>query len=124
MSSFVNTDAKCSLRTSSSSSNFLYKFRPLKKVVPQSDGSSSKVKVKVRVNIHGIFSISSASLVEVQKCEETDDIPMETDQQSQANLKEEESKMQIDQQEEPAHGDGNLPPGSAEGQKNEIDEME
>ncbi|XP_078407150.1 heat shock 70 kDa protein 4-like [Cetorhinus maximus] len=95
----------------------------IQKVVPQTDGSSSKVKVKVRVNIHGVFSVSSASLVEVQKCEETDDVPMETDQ-SQTNLKEEESKMQIDQQEEPAHGDGNHPPGSAESQKNEIDEME
>ncbi|GCB67523.1 heat shock 70 kDa protein 4-like [Scyliorhinus torazame] len=96
----------------------------IQKVVPQNDGSSSKVKVKVRVNIHGVFSVSSASLVEVQKCEETDDVPMETDQQSQTSLKEEESKMQIDQQEEPAHGDGNRPPGSAESQKNEIDEME
>lgn len=90
------------------------------KVVPQSDGSSSRVKVKVRVNIHGVFSVSSASLVEVQKCEDADDVPMETDQQSQANQKEEESKMQIDQQEEPAHGDGN-PPGSAESQKNEME---
>ncbi|XP_051869805.1 heat shock 70 kDa protein 4-like [Pristis pectinata] len=96
----------------------------IQKVVPQTDGSSSRVKVKVRVNIHGVFSVSSASLVEVQKCEEADDVPMETDQQSQANLKEEESKMQIDQQEEAAHGDGNHPPGSAENQKNELDEME
>uniref|UniRef100_A0A4W3IHT3 Heat shock protein 4a n=1 Tax=Callorhinchus milii TaxID=7868 RepID=A0A4W3IHT3_CALMI len=58
------------------------------KVVPQADGLSSKVKVKVRVNIHGIFNVSSASLVEVQKSEEADDTPMETDLQSQA--KEEE----------------------------------
>ncbi|XP_078267453.1 heat shock 70 kDa protein 4a [Rhinoraja longicauda] len=95
----------------------------IQKVVPQTDGSSSRVKVKVRVNIHGVFSVSSASLVEVQKCEEADDVPMETDQQSQANQKEEENKMQIDQQEEPAHGDGNLH-GTAENQKNELDEME
>uniref|UniRef100_A0A4W3J0E6 Heat shock protein 4a n=1 Tax=Callorhinchus milii TaxID=7868 RepID=A0A4W3J0E6_CALMI len=57
-------------------------------LVPQADGLSSKVKVKVRVNIHGIFNVSSASLVEVQKSEEADDTPMETDLQSQA--KEEE----------------------------------
>lgn len=57
----------------------------VQKVTPQSDGSSSKVKVKVRVNIHGIFSVSSASLVEVQKFEENEE-PMETDQ----NTKEEE----------------------------------
>uniref|UniRef100_A0A4W5RS97 Heat shock protein family A (Hsp70) member 4 like n=1 Tax=Hucho hucho TaxID=62062 RepID=A0A4W5RS97_9TELE len=36
-------------------------------VVPQPDGESSKVKVKVRVNVHGIFSVSSASLIEKQK---------------------------------------------------------
>lgn len=51
----------------------------IQKVVPQASGESSKVKVKVRVNIHGIFSVSSASLVEVQKCDETEE-PMETEQ--------------------------------------------
>jgi len=51
----------------------------IQKVVPQASGESSKVKVKVRVNIHGIFSVSSASLVEVQKSDETEE-PMETDQ--------------------------------------------
>uniref|UniRef100_F6XAP8 Heat shock 70 kDa protein 4 n=1 Tax=Macaca mulatta TaxID=9544 RepID=F6XAP8_MACMU len=65
----------------------------VQKVTPQSDGSSSKVKVKVRVNVHGIFSVSSASLVEVHKSEENEE-PMETDQ----NAKEEE-KMQVDQEE-------------------------
>ena len=34
------------------------------KVVPTAEGEASKVKVKVRVNIHGIFSVSSATLVE------------------------------------------------------------
>lgn len=57
----------------------------VQKVTPQTDGSSSKVKVKVRVNVHGIFSVSSASLVEVHKFEENEE-PMETDQ----NAKEEE----------------------------------
>lgn len=51
----------------------------VQKVIPQKDGTSSKVKVKVRVNIHGIFSVSSASLVEVHKSEESEE-PMETDQ--------------------------------------------
>uniref|UniRef100_A0A8C9X3Z6 Heat shock protein 4b n=1 Tax=Sander lucioperca TaxID=283035 RepID=A0A8C9X3Z6_SANLU len=58
----------------------------IQKVVPQASGESSKVKVKVRVNIHGIFSVSSASLVEVQKSDETEE-PMETEQD---NGKEEE----------------------------------
>ncbi|XP_045140977.1 heat shock 70 kDa protein 4 [Echinops telfairi] len=65
----------------------------VQKVTAQSDGSSSKVKVKARVNVHGIFSVSSASLVEVHKSEENEE-PMETDQ----NAKEEE-KMQVDQEE-------------------------
>uniref|UniRef100_A0A8C2HYN0 Heat shock protein 4b n=1 Tax=Cyprinus carpio TaxID=7962 RepID=A0A8C2HYN0_CYPCA len=46
----------------------------IQKVIPQASGESSKVKVKVRVNIHGIFSVSSASLVEVQKSEEEEEI--------------------------------------------------
>lgn len=53
----------------------------IQKVVPQASGESSKVKVKVRVNIHGIFSVSSASLVEVLKSDETEE-PMETEQAS------------------------------------------
>ncbi|XP_030594730.1 heat shock 70 kDa protein 4b isoform X2 [Archocentrus centrarchus] len=73
----------------------------IQKVVPQASGESSKVKVKVRVNIHGIFSVSSASLVEVQKSDETEE-PMETEQ---ANDKEGESKMQTDQDEQQAQGD-------------------
>uniref|UniRef100_A0A673BYN9 Heat shock protein 4b n=1 Tax=Sphaeramia orbicularis TaxID=375764 RepID=A0A673BYN9_9TELE len=51
----------------------------IQKVVPQASGESSKVKVKVRVNIHGIFSVSSASLVEVQKSDESEE-PMEMEQ--------------------------------------------
>lgn len=50
----------------------------VQKVVPQASGESSKVKVKVRVNIHGVFSVSSASLVEVLKPAEGEE-PMETE---------------------------------------------
>lgn len=73
----------------------------IQKVIPQASGESSKVKVKVRVNIHGIFSVSGASLVEVQKSDETEE-PMETEQ---ANDKDGESKMQTDQEEQPGQGD-------------------
>lgn len=65
----------------------------IQKVVPQASGESSKVKVKVRVNIHGIFSVSSASLVEVQKTEEGEE-PMDTEQQSTPE-KEEEKEVVI-----------------------------
>lgn len=74
----------------------------IQKVTPQASGESSKVKVKVRVNIHGIFSVSSASLIEVQKSDETEE-PMETEQ---ANDKDGENKMQTDQDEQVAQGDG------------------
>ncbi|KAH0501204.1 Heat shock 70 kDa protein 4 [Microtus ochrogaster] len=87
----------------------------VQKVTPQSDGSSSKVKVKVRVNVHGIFSVSSASLVEVHKSEENEE-PMETDQ----NAKEEE-KMQVDQEE--PHAEEQQPQTPAEN-KTESEEME
>lgn len=51
----------------------------IQNVVPQASGESSKVKVKVRINVHGVFSVSSASLVEIVKTAEGEE-PMETDQ--------------------------------------------
>uniref|UniRef100_A0A1A8FNG3 Heat shock protein 4a n=1 Tax=Nothobranchius korthausae TaxID=1143690 RepID=A0A1A8FNG3_9TELE len=84
-------------------------------VVPQASGESAKVKVKVRVNVHGVFSVSSASLVEVVKLAEGEE-PMETEQ----NLigKEEENKMQMDQEDQkPAAGEN-------EDKKTEAEEME
>ncbi|XP_075712568.1 heat shock 70 kDa protein 4 [Rhinoderma darwinii] len=86
----------------------------VQKVVPQADGSSSKVKVKVRVNVHGIFSVSSASLVEVHKTDDSEE-PMETEQA----LKDEE-KMQVDQEEQKSE---ESQPGQAEN-KPSSDEME
>lgn len=62
----------------------------IQKVVPQPSGESAKVKVKVRVNVHGVFSVSSASLVEVVKSAEGEE-PMETD----TPAKEEEVKSSL-----------------------------
>nr|UTH79107.1 heat shock protein 70-4 [Protohermes costalis] len=46
----------------------------IKDVKPTADGKLQKVKVKVRVNLHGIMSVSSASLVERKETgEEQDD---------------------------------------------------
>lgn len=70
------------------------------KVVPQASGESSKVKVKVRVNVHGVFSVSSASLVELLKPGEGEE-PMETD----TPAKDEENKMQVDQEAQKAQAD-------------------
>ncbi|ETE71100.1 Heat shock 70 kDa protein 4, partial [Ophiophagus hannah] len=89
----------------------------VQKVIPQKDGSSSKVKVKVRVNIHGIFSVSSASLVEVHKSEENEE-PMETDQHTK-----DEEKMQIDQEEQQKNEEQQQQQTQAEN-KTESEEME
>uniref|UniRef100_A0A7N8YH30 Heat shock protein 4a n=1 Tax=Mastacembelus armatus TaxID=205130 RepID=A0A7N8YH30_9TELE len=85
----------------------------IQNVVPQASGESAKVKVKVRVNIHGVFSVSSASLVEVIKTPEGEE-PMETDQ----TVKEEESKMQVDQEDQKLEADG------TGDKKSETEEME
>lgn len=85
----------------------------IQNVIPQASGESAKVKVKVRVNVHGVFSVSSASLVEVLKTAEGEE-PMETDQTG----KEEENKMQVDQE------DQKLQSGEAGEKKSEAEEME
>ncbi|XP_007562090.1 heat shock 70 kDa protein 4a [Poecilia formosa] len=85
----------------------------IQNVVPRASGESSKVKVKVRVNVHGVFSVSSAALVEVIKDVEGEE-PMETDQ----GVKEEESKMQVD------HEDQKPQAGDNEDKKSEAEEME
>ncbi|XP_051822465.1 heat shock 70 kDa protein 4L [Antechinus flavipes] len=72
----------------------------IQNVFPQSDGDSSKVKVKVRVNIHGIFSVASASVIEKQSLEgDHSDIPMETESSFKNEGKDEMDKMQVDQEE-------------------------
>ncbi|XP_077015087.1 heat shock protein 105 kDa isoform X2 [Tamandua tetradactyla] len=48
-------------------------------VSAQKDGEKSKVKVKVRVNTHGIFTISTASMVEKVPTEENEGPSVETD---------------------------------------------
>uniref|UniRef100_A0A673X6U9 Heat shock protein family A (Hsp70) member 4 n=1 Tax=Salmo trutta TaxID=8032 RepID=A0A673X6U9_SALTR len=88
----------------------------VQKVVPQANGESSKVKVKVRVNVHGVFSVSSASLVELLKPNEGEE-PMETDPAG----KEEESKMQTEQDDQKAKGDGHKDDAD---KKSETEEME
>ncbi|KAJ8780481.1 hypothetical protein J1605_011745 [Eschrichtius robustus] len=73
----------------------------IQNVFPQSDGDSSKVKVKVRINIHGIFSVASASVIEKQNIEgDHSDVPMETETSVKNESKDDVDKMQVDQEEE------------------------
>uniref|UniRef100_A0A5F8GRE9 Heat shock protein 105 kDa n=1 Tax=Monodelphis domestica TaxID=13616 RepID=A0A5F8GRE9_MONDO len=53
-------------------------------VSAQKDGEKSKVKVKVRVNTHGIFTISTASMVEKIPTEESEGSSIETDMEHQS----------------------------------------
>lgn len=48
-------------------------------VVPQASGESTKVKVKVRVNIHGLFSVSTATMTEKIENSPEETEPMEVD---------------------------------------------
>ncbi|XP_007908876.1 heat shock 70 kDa protein 4L isoform X2 [Callorhinchus milii] len=72
----------------------------IQNVTPQTDGENSKVKVKVRVNVHGIFSVSSASLIEkLKEGGQGEEVPMETDHtQRVANTKLDD---QVDQEDVP-----------------------
>ena len=47
-------------------------------VRPMPDGANQKVKVKVRMNLNGVFTVNSASMVEKQEIEE--EVPMEVDE--------------------------------------------
>lgn len=60
----------------------------VKDIKPTPEGESPKVKVKVRVNIHGIFAVSSASLVERKDGVIGDEVNEE--QQNQQNAGESE----------------------------------
>eukprot|EP00095_Tigriopus_kingsejongensis_P004434 snap_masked-scaffold227_size249015-processed-gene-0.6 protein:Tk04434 transcript:snap_masked-scaffold227_size249015-processed-gene-0.6-mRNA-1 annotation:"97 kda heat shock" len=46
-------------------------------VKPMEDGANQKIKVKVRVNLHGIFTVASASFSEKHEIEE--EVPMEVE---------------------------------------------
>ncbi|XP_062839714.1 heat shock 70 kDa protein 4L isoform X1 [Anolis carolinensis] len=86
----------------------------IQNVGPQHDGDNSKVKVKVRVNIHGIFSVANASVIEKQSTDnDPGEVPMDTElsckNQNKDELQlpfiieddsldsEDEAKMQVDQ---------------------------
>ncbi|NXY81515.1 HS74L protein, partial [Alcedo cyanopectus] len=73
----------------------------IQNVGPQQDGDNSKVKVKVRVNIHGLFSVANASVIEKQNVEgDPNDTPMDTESASKNQGREDDlDKMQVDQDE-------------------------
>ncbi|XP_031540506.1 heat shock protein 105 kDa isoform X2 [Vicugna pacos] len=71
-------------------------------VSAQKDGEKSRVKVKVRVNTHGIFTISTASMVEKVPTEENEASSVEADmecqnQRPQENPDAEANEKKVDQ---------------------------
>ncbi|XP_023018225.2 heat shock protein 70Cb isoform X1 [Leptinotarsa decemlineata] len=75
----------------------------IKDIRPNAEGKPQKVKVKVRVNLHGIMTISSASMYEAKESPEPES-PEET-QQSQKDAPESEQQNSNDQQ----RNDGDTP---------------
>lgn len=60
------------------SSLFLGKYI-IQNITTQDDGEKNKIKVKVRINTHGIFSVSMASMVEQMKAEEDENSSVESE---------------------------------------------
>ena len=96
-------------------------------VVPQANGESSKVKVKVRVSIHGLFSVSSASLtekVETAAVEESE--PMDVDvadkDKKPSNKGKGEAKENNKNEESPQEPTADLAAG--DGEVNEADQQQ
>nr|XP_010308330.1 PREDICTED: heat shock 70 kDa protein 4L isoform X4 [Balearica regulorum gibbericeps] len=75
----------------------------IQNVGPQHDGDNSKVKVKVRVNIHGLFSVANASIIEKQNTEgDHNDTPMDTESSSKNQGRDDELAACGDKQDNPA----------------------
>ncbi|XP_013790066.1 heat shock 70 kDa protein 4-like [Limulus polyphemus] len=72
----------------------------VQKVAPSSDGESAKVKVKVRINIHGVFSVCSASMTEKQTVEENGQNEAENKGDQEINSLENKLEVNIDKGEE------------------------
>ncbi|KAM3934750.1 heat shock protein 105 kDa [Leptodactylus fuscus] len=72
-------------------------------IFPSKDGEKAKVKVKVRVNTHGIFSVSTASVVEKAEVDEIEeqavDSGVDTNNQGSAEPMEDDRHVQQDQAE-------------------------
>ena len=88
-------------------------------IVPQANGESSKVKVKVRVNISGLFSVSGATITEkVENAPSADEQePMDVDNSAEKTPDDaagtEASDKQQQEQSTVAEGAGDSPKESS-----------
>ncbi|CAG4940610.1 unnamed protein product [Colias eurytheme] len=81
----------------------------VKDVQPTPEGESQKVKLKVRVNIHGIITVASASLVEKkQDAQQSDNVEMENSNENvQNNQTAQETPMDTNGSQEQQNGPDN-----------------
>jgi len=84
----------------------------VKEIKPTVEGESSKVKVKVRINVHGIMSIVSAFIVEKKEASEEDS------QQEVSN----EADAQASTEQSPTQENGDIKMQTDEGEKGEKDD--
>ncbi|XP_073964045.1 heat shock protein 70Cb isoform X2 [Choristoneura fumiferana] len=89
----------------------------IKDVQPTPEGESQKVKLKVRVNIHGIITVASASLVEKKADAQSDSVEMENSAENVSN--------NSNNQEAPMETNGAAPeqPNGPENQEVREDDM-
>ncbi|KAJ2950678.1 hypothetical protein O0L34_g8937 [Tuta absoluta] len=86
----------------------------IRDVQPTAEGESQKVKLKVRVNIHGIITVASASLVEKKQDQPSDNVDMENStENSQGN--QDGEKMETNGSQEQQNGPGDSSAGQEEG---------
>ena len=74
----------------------------IKNVKPTSEGGSSKVKVKVRINLNGLLTVPSASLIDKRELtqQEKEDEEKQQQQQQQQSSQQPQPNMDVDQQSE------------------------
>ena len=82
----------------------------MKDIKPSADGKGQKVKVKARVNIHGIFTISSASLIESKENSEVETMDEDKVENEPNGVEQQQSStpsQQQQQQEKPPNAEAN-----------------
>lgn len=72
----------------------------MKDIKPSVDGKGQKVKVKVRVNIHGIFTVSSASLIECKDNSEAETMDEDKLENEPSGVDQQQSSTSSQQQQE------------------------
>lgn len=93
----------------------------VKDIRPAADGKPQKVKVKVRINLHGIMTVSSASLIEAKEATETES--PESEKQHAENAEQQQQQQQNGEQAAGQQGETDLPMEGAEATQQQSAEV-